>query len=57
VQENLAQKCGGTNTGLTHAQRIGLVDFWLEQLSDEGKEDFTEDSSPFLVFGGGEVVG
>lgn len=57
VQEHFAQQGCGAHARLAHAQRIRLVHFWLEELSDEREEDFAEYRGPFFVRGGREVVG
>lgn len=57
MQEHFTQQRSSANPSLAHAQRVGLVDFWLEQLCDQGKEDFAEYRCPFFVVLGGEIIG
>jgi len=57
MQKYFAQQCRRSDPRLAHAQRITLVDFWLEELCDEWDKNFAENGSPFGVVWGGKRVG
>ena len=49
VQEDFAEQRRGLHARFRHADRVGLVDFWAEELVDEGEEDGREERSPDVV--------
>lgn len=49
VQEDFAEQGRGLHPGFGHADGVGLVDFWAEELVDEGEEDGGEERGPDVV--------
>lgn len=57
MQEDLAEERRRPDPRFAHSDGVGLVNLRLQQLSDEGKEDFTKDGGPLFVVWRGQIAG